>query len=261
VPEAEQRAQRERQHDGGEHALVLADLQAGERPGDGHHRADRQVDPAGRDDQRHAQRHQDERCPEPQDVDQAPVQVALAALDGEEAGREDQGDQQQRGQDHDRPEQTAHQVLPPLAMVSMITSLVSSSSLGSSAIMRRSRSTATLWLSRSTSSSSAEMNSTAMPPSDSSATSRWISVLAPTSMPRVGSSRMSSRGSRISQRASSTFCWLPPLRLRTGISGLGGLIRSALMYLSTSSSCWSRGTGLVQPRTACRARMMFSRTV
>src|SRR5690606_33319698 len=261
VPGAEQHGQPQRQHHGHQHALLLVDEQAGERPGDGHDRADRQIDAAGRDDQRHAQRHQDQRRAEPQEGDEAPAPVAPAELDGEEAGREDQVDQQQQGQSEDRPEQTAHQVRPPLAMVSMITSLVRSSSLGSSAIRRRSRSTATLWLSRSTSSSSAEMNSTATPPPDSSATSRWIPVFAPTSMPRVGSSRMSSRGSRISQRASSTFCWLPPLRLRTGISGSGGLIRSALTYLPTSSSCCSRGTGLAQPRVACKARMMFSRTV
>ena len=58
----------------------------------------------------------------------------------------------------------------------------------------RSRSTATLWLRRSTSSSSAEMKSTDMPSSQSETTRRWISVLAPTSMPRVGSSRISSFG-------------------------------------------------------------------
>ena len=34
----------------------------------------------------------------------------------------------------------------------------------------------------------------------------WISPLAPTSIPRVGSSRRSRRGFRQSQRARSTFC-------------------------------------------------------
>ena len=41
-------------------------------------------------------------------------------------------------------------------------------------------------------------------------TMRWISALAPTSMPRVGWSRISTRGAGISHLASSTFCWLPP---------------------------------------------------
>ena len=43
-------------------------------------------------------------------------------------------------------------------------------------------------------------------------------ALAPTSMPRVGSSRIRMRGSRASQRASTTFCWLPPESLRTSCS-------------------------------------------
>ena len=46
------------------------------------------------------------------------------------------------------------------------------------------------WLVRRTSSSSDEMNTQALPSSASDRTSRWISALAPTSMPRVGSSRI-----------------------------------------------------------------------
>ena len=40
-------------------------------------------------------------------------------------------------------------------------------------------------------------------------------------MPRVGSSRIKKRGCVASQRASSTFCWLPPLRFITACSGPG----------------------------------------
>ena len=54
----------------------------------------------------------------------------------------------------------------------------------------------------------------AMPLSHRSITCCMISALAPTSMPRVGSSRISIRGSVASQRASSAFCWLPPESLR-----------------------------------------------
>lgn len=100
-----------------------------------------------------------------------------------------------------------------------------------------------------------------MPSSESETTSFWISAFAPMSMPRVGSSRISSLGWVISQRASSTFCWLPPLSALTLASGLAGRMSSAWMYLATSSSRWATGTGRVQPRAACRARMMFSRTV
>ena len=37
-----------------------------------------------------------------------------------------------------------------------------------------------------------------------------MSFLLPTSMPRVGSSRMITRGLIDSHLASTTFCWLPP---------------------------------------------------
>ena len=40
---------------------------------------------------------------------------------------------------------------------------------------------------------------------------RWISARAPTSTPRVGSSSSSTRDPAVSQRATCTFCWLPPL--------------------------------------------------
>src|ERR1019366_6608410 len=46
---------------------------------------------------------------------------------------------------------------------------------------------------------------------------------APTSTPRVGSSAMSKLGVRSSDRANNTFCWLPPDRAETGVSGVSGL--------------------------------------
>ena len=66
--------------------------------------------------------------------------------------------------------------------------------------------------------SSDEIIRIAMPRAASSPISRWISALAPTSTPCVGSSRISTAGSVASQRASATFCWLPPERLPTGSS-------------------------------------------
>src|SRR5262249_4766201 len=56
-----------------------------------------------------------------------------------------------------------------------------------------------------------------------------ISDLAPTSMPRVGSSMMRMRGSAASHFASTTFCWLPPESWRAGWSGPRALIPSRLM--------------------------------
>ena len=100
-----------------------------------------------------------------------------------------------------------------------------------------------------------------MPSAARSTTSFWIWALAPTSMPRVGSSRISSRGSVISQRASRHFCWLPPERLRMSASGFAGRMSSALIHLSTSSSAVRRGSRRAQPRRACSASTMLSRTV
>ena len=51
-------------------------------------------------------------------------------------------------------------------------------------------------------------------------------------------------GSVISQRASSTFCWLPPLSVPTGCSGLAGRMSSAAIHFATSSSWRRRGIGL-----------------
>ena len=73
-------------------------------------------------------------------------------------------------------------------------------------------------------------------------TRRWISCLAPTSMPRVGSSRISSVGSVASQRASSTFCWLPPESSRIGCSMPAHLMPSELDEVSTSARSAPGGT-------------------
>ena len=55
--------------------LRLADQQAGAGAGDRRDGADREVDPPGRDDERHAERDEHQRRAEADDVDQAPVQV------------------------------------------------------------------------------------------------------------------------------------------------------------------------------------------
>ena len=100
------------------------------------------------------------------------------------------------------------------------------------------------------------------PCSESSATLRWMSALAPTSMPRVGSSRMMSSGAVASQRASSTFCWLPPERLRGEQVRVGGPHVEGLhvlgddgVLLGCGGSCRS------QPRRAWMPSTMFSATV
>ena len=88
-----------------------------------------------------------------------------------------------------------------------------------------------------TSSSSEEIRTTASPASARSLISAWISAFAPTSMPRVGSSRSRTRGSRHRTRASRTFCWLPPDSSLTRWSGLDALIRRRVISVSTRASC------------------------
>ena len=98
-----------------------------------------------------------------------------------------------------------------------------------------------------------------MPSAASCATSLWICALAPMSMPRVGSSRMSSRGFVTSQRARSTFCWLPPERRPTTASGSAGRMSSVSIQRATSSSLVRFGRGRAQPRAACMASTRLSR--
>ena len=86
---------------------------------------------------------------------------------------------------------------------------------------------------------------------------RWISPLAPTSMPRVGSSRIRMSGFIASQRASSTFCWLPPESSRIFWSGPEHLMPSSLMKRSTISRCLR----LVDDAVAADARQQRQRHV
>ena len=91
------------------------------------------------------------------------------------------------------------------------------------------------------------------------ATSDWISTRARMSTALVGSSSTIRRGRVASQRASSTFCWLPPESCSTGVAGSAGLIPSSSMKPATSSSRSARDTGRAQPRRDCRASTMLSR--
>ena len=96
----------------------------------------------------------------------------------------------------------------------------------------------------------------------------WISALAPTSMPRVGSSRISSFGFIASQRASSTFCWLPPESSRIVWSGSAAFDAEPAMNFSTSSlAAWPRrrrrhgraaasAPASGSPQPTCRARCL-----
>ena len=67
------------------------------------------------------------------------------------------------------------------------------------------------------SSRSAETTKTARPSSRIATSSRWIDSIAPMSTPCDGCSAMISRASRVSSRASWTFCWLPPESAPAGV--------------------------------------------
>ena len=123
---------------------------------------------------------------------------------------------------------------------------------------RPSRSSVTRDDTLNTSSSSAEMNTTDIPFSDSSPTSRCTSTLAPMSIPRVGSSSTITRGASARSRASSTFCWLPPDSTPARWSAEAGRMPSASIQLVASSRCLAWLIRWKMPRWAWRASVMFS---
>ena len=70
-------------------------------------------------------------------------------------------------------------------------------------------------------------------------------------MPRVGSSMMKMRVPTLSQRARTTFCWLPPLMLTTRKLGVGVLMRSSWIIRLTRVSSFPK---LITPRRVSRLR-------
>ena len=99
-------------------------------------------------------------------------------------------------------------------------------SRANSRVTRPSKSTMIRSAIPSTSGSSDEIIRMATPWPARSDISAWISDLAPTSMPWVGSSSTSTDGLVISQRLSATFCWLPPESVATGTYTAGALMPS-----------------------------------
>ena len=76
-----------------------------------------------------------------------------------------------------------------------------------------------------------------------------IWLLAPTSMPRVGSSRSSTTGSVSMARARTTFCWLPPLSEVTGAPSPGILMESSATFSEATLRSVRCG---ISPRRASR---------
>ena len=85
-----------------------------------------------------------------------------------------------------------------------------------------------------------------------------ISCLAATSMPRVGSSRISRRGCVASQRASMAFCWLPPESWPIGSLDAR---RSSMPSAATSFSAICALLGRRQEFAEAHARLQRERDV
>ena len=70
-----------------------------------------------------------------------------------------------------------------------------------------------------------------------------ISDLAPTSMPRVGSSRSSTLGAVRRPLATTTFCWLPPDSEPMLAPGLETRTERSSIIWSTGAALLARATG------------------
>ena len=105
----------------------------------------------------------------------------------------------------------------------------------------------------STSGSSLEIISTATPWPASSLIRRWTSDFVPTSMPRVGSSTISTFGLVASHLPSTTFCWLPPDSVPT--------LSPSRWYLSCSRAAHSSASEFSAPLRISPVRASARRRV
>src|SRR4051794_20731817 len=245
---------RQQEHQRQRHAGVLGEQVAGEEGGEPDDRADRQVDVA-RDDH--------ERLADGEDREDRRVEREVAQrrrLD--EARLEDAGDRdQQRERDDDAEladaEDALDQAVGALALerggrgghaaastwpgARRMTPSSSASARDNSPVSRPSCMTSTRSAMPSTSGSSLEIISTASPWPASSLISRWTSDFVPTSMPRVGSSTISTFGPVASHFARTTFCWLPPESVLT--------VSAIRAYLTWSLTAQSRERLRSAPRS------------
>src|SRR6476469_1251868 len=204
------------ERDAGEHhhddrkILVDEEELPGQVGGQAHDRPDRQVDVAGDHEQRLPDREQrDDRGVQEQVVDPLPGQEGRPRDRRGGHHRDERDDDAQLASGERRlPGGGSGHAAPPVAAWRTFPSVASS--LASSAVSRPSCMTSTRSAIPSTSDSSDEIISTAMPRAARSDSSACTSTFAPMSMPRVGSSTISTTGSVASHLPSTTFCWLPP---------------------------------------------------
>src|SRR6218665_2646689 len=79
-------------------------------------------------------------------------------------------------------------------------------------------------------------------------------------MPRVGSSHSRHSGSVARQRASTTFCWLPPDRPETAMRGVASLMRRRSTMRATSARSRPRRTTPARVSAGNAARLTLSPT-
>ena len=108
--------------------------------------------------------------------------------------------------------------------------------------------------------SSDEMNRTASPSPASRSMIACTSALAPTSIPRVGSSRISTFGGIISQRPMTIFCWLPPLSVETCTSCEAARMASVSIIRWTSTYSRALLINPIRLNTRSARRERFVRT-
>src|SRR5271166_264982 len=224
VPQATEKSRPERNEQDDEMRVARVDAPCDDGADDGDDRADREVDALRADDDGHAESDDCGRRSPVEDVDEIAEQAPLDDADVEESGRnhsiygEDERERDERpdgAMSSDSAQAAVRRgrrldfhgrvhVRAP-AMVSMMAARVMSVP-AISPILRRSRRTAIRSLTATSSSSSEEATSSARPCCESLRMSETISACAPTSMPRVGSSRMRTRGFETKARAKSTFC-------------------------------------------------------
>src|SRR5690606_21926876 len=185
------------------------DHSGAEGTGQGQNGADRQVDASGQDHEGHPEGQQGVNGNLPQNIENIGDGQKIFADDGQD---DDDDTEAHEGTDFlEQPPPTSgffpkvvHDAYPPDAAARIFSWVASS--LANSAVIRPWYITSTRSLIPSTSGRSEEMSRIAIPSRVRRFINRYISSLAPMSTPRVGSSRMSTRGEAASHLPMTTFC-------------------------------------------------------
>src|SRR5262249_53493093 len=241
----------DRQQEGkrdGDGGRILLGEQARHDSGDGEERADRQVGARGQDREGHPDRDDPDDGDLQQDQQRIVGRAELRDLDREEGDDRRQRDidaivSQRRGEGAARGggwpgRAQRHQAAPAAGATPAASATRRSSEASPRAISPTSappRMTRIRSLIPRISGSSEQISSTARPCWARRSIVPCTSALATTSMPRVGSSRISTLGATMSERPSTTFCWLPPDSMATSWDGEAARIDRASTNFAAAS--------------------------